>query len=142
MSGRSFMKRFPVPLVVLVAIVLSAPVFTQAPSSGGQVRPGTATPGAQVPGLPPPRDTRGAPQTGTAKLRGRVLAQTATPLRRAQISVTSAEGQVRRTTTTDGDGRYEFIELPAGRYSVSATKAGFVTLQYGQRRPYEAGTPV
>jgi hypothetical protein len=71
-----------------------------------------------------------------------VVAQAGTPLRRAQVSVTSTEGQVRRTTTTDGDGRYEFVELPAGRYSVLATKAGFVTLQYGQRRPYEAGTPV
>ena len=32
--------------------------------------------------------------------------------------------------------------LPAGRYTVSASKAGYVTIQYGQRRPFEQGTPV
>jgi protocatechuate 3,4-dioxygenase beta subunit len=49
---------------------------------------------------------------------------------------------VRRVTTTDGDGRYEFAELPAGRFTLPVTKAGFFTLQYGQRRPTEPGTPV
>jgi protocatechuate 3,4-dioxygenase beta subunit len=64
------------------------------------------------------------------------------PLRRAQVMAIAPEGQQRRVTTTDGEGRYEFVELPAGRFTVSATKAGYVTLQYGQRRPFEAGTPV
>jgi hypothetical protein len=43
---------------------------------------------------------------------------------------------------TDDDGRYEFTELPAGTFSVGATSTGYVTLQYGQRRPFEPGTPV
>jgi protocatechuate 3,4-dioxygenase beta subunit len=64
------------------------------------------------------------------------------PLRRAQVMAFAAEGQTRRVTTTDGEGRYEFAELPAGRFTVSATKAGYVSLQYGQRRPFESGTPV
>jgi protocatechuate 3,4-dioxygenase beta subunit len=92
--------------------------------------------------MPPPRDNRG-PQSGTAKLRGRVVAaQTGMPIRRAQVMVSSPEGQLRRSATTDGEGRYEFVELPAGRFSVSASKAGYVSLQYGQRRPFEQGTPV
>ena len=49
---------------------------------------------------------------------------------------------VRRTSTTDGEGRYEFAELPAGRYTITVSKAGYVGLQYGQRRPFEPGTPV
>ena len=49
---------------------------------------------------------------------------------------------MRRVTTTDADGRFEFTELPAGRFTVNATKAGYVTLQFGQRRPFETGTPV
>jgi hypothetical protein len=45
-------------------------------------------------------------------------------------------------TTTDEQGRFEFKELAGGRYTVTASKGGFVTLQYGQRRPGERGTPV
>ena len=63
-------------------------------------------------------------------------------MRRATIALSETGGQLRRATTTDAEGRFEFLELPAGRFSVTATKAGYVTLQYGQRRPFEAGTPV
>ena len=66
-----------------------------------------------------------------------------TPLRRAQISLTATDNpQLRRATTTDADGRYEIIELPAGLYQMTVTKAGYVTMQYGQRRPFEPGTPI
>ena len=32
--------------------------------------------------------------------------------------------------------------MPAGRYTLTASKAGFVTLSYGQRRPQQPGSPV
>ena len=41
--------------------------------------------------------------------------------------------------TTDDSGRYEFKDLPVGRYDVSASKNGYLTLSYGQRRPFEPG---
>jgi protocatechuate 3,4-dioxygenase beta subunit len=111
----------------------------QAPSRPGGVV-GTPTPGQ--PGLPP-RDTAQKPQTGTAKIRGRVLAAvTNAPLRRVQLSLASPDMPQGRITTTDAEGRYEFRNLPASRFSLSASKPGYVSLQYGQRRPYEAGTPV
>ena len=44
-------------------------------------------------------------------------------------------------TTTDEQGRFELKELVGGRYTVTASKGGFVSLQYGQRRPSERGTP-
>ena len=137
------MKRIAVPLVAAILVFPCLPVAAQAPTSGIQIpRPGTPT-GAPAPGMPPPRDNRGAAQSGTASLRGRVVgAQTGMPLRRAQVTVVAPESQMRRVATTDGEGRYEFRELPAGRFSVSAIKAGYVSLQYGQRRPFEAGTPV
>ena len=98
--------------------------------------------GAARPGLPP-RDTARPPATGTARIRGRVATpETGAPLRRAQITLTSPEVAVRRVVTSDTQGRYEFADLPAGRYIISAAKGGFVTLQYGQRRPFEPGRPV
>ena len=103
-------------------------VFIPAPAQGGAV---------------PPRDRARTPAKGTASIRGRVTAAgTSTPLRRAQVAVVSAEGLARFTTTTNGEGRYEVLELPAGRYSITVNKGGYVSLQYGQRRPFEPGTPV
>ena len=43
---------------------------------------------------------------------------------------------------TDDRGSYEITELPEGRYTVTASKAGFVTLSYGQRRPRQPSIPV
>src|SRR6185503_12852227 len=39
-------------------------------------------------------------------------------------------------------GRYEFRDLPAGRFNVSVSKSGFVTMSYGQNRPFEPGRPI
>jgi hypothetical protein len=111
-----------VPLVAVLALVLSSATHSQVAVS--------------------PRDVGRPAQTGTARLRGRVVSQTGLPVRRAQISLLAQGGGDRRQTTTDIDGRYEFVELAAGRYAVSASKAGFVGLSYGQRRPNQAGTPV
>ena len=89
-----------------------------------------------------PRDPR--PQTaGGATIRGRVLtADGGTPIRRAQIRAISSDTRASRLATTDGQGRFEFRDLPAGRWEITASKAGFVTLRYGQRRPFEAGRPI
>ena len=79
---------------------------------------------------------------GTSVIRGSVVASdNGSPIRRAQVRI-SGQGVPSRLATTDAQGRFEIKELPAGRYTVSAQKAGFVTLQYGQRRPSESGTPI
>jgi len=105
---------------------------------------------AQVPGTPPqpprtpPRDPNAitTSATGTGRIRGRVVdAGTSTPIRRAQVTLT-ADQLAPRIVTTDSEGRYEFNELPAGRFTLAATKGGYLRLQYGQRRPFEPGTPV
>ncbi|HZM94008.1 MAG TPA: carboxypeptidase-like regulatory domain-containing protein, partial [Vicinamibacterales bacterium] len=132
--------RIAVALIAFVIPLLVTPAVSQTVST--QTAP---APGALVPGMPPPRENRTVPQSGTARVRGRVVAtSTGSPLRRAQITLFGLEGQntVRRTATTDGEGRYEFKELPAGRYNLTAGKAGYVSLQYGQKRPFEAGTPL
>lgn len=88
--------------------------------------------------LPPGRQAK----TGTGRLRGRVVAaDSGTALRRAQVRISGPDiGS--KTALTDAQGRYEFRELPAGRFTVSVSKAGFVAMQYGQLRPFETGKPI
>ena len=43
---------------------------------------------------------------------------------------------------TDAQGRFELTQLPAGRYNISASRAGYVTMQLGQRAPNQPGTPL
>jgi hypothetical protein len=101
-------------------------------------------PAAAQPGRPlPPRDRQqGEAPRGTAVLRGMIVAaDTGAPIRRAQVRV-AGQRAVNRLATTDGQGRFEVRDLPAGRYTLSGAKGGFVSLQYGQKRPSESGTPL
>jgi len=89
----------------------------------------------------PPRDSAPSAQGGTARIRGRVTAaDTARPLPGVQVVLTASFGQLR--VLTDMEGLYEFSGLAAGPYSISASKTGYLNLQYGQRRPFEPGKPV
>ena len=91
-----------------------------------------------IPGL----GMRGQMKTGTGRIAGRVMsADTGAPLRRAQVRVTAPEIGA-KTALTDAEGRFEFRDLPAARFTLSATKSGYVTVQYGQTRPYESGRTI
>src|SRR5437870_1777731 len=71
----------------------------------------------------PLRDTR--PATGTSVIRGRIIdAPNGTPLRKAQVRIMAPEIREMRTASTDTEGRYEFKDLPAGRFNISASKTG------------------
>ncbi len=99
---------------------------------------GPGSDGAPLQMLPPGRQAK----TGTGSLRGRVVANdTGGPVRRAQVRISGPEIGT-KTALTDGQGRYEFRDLPAGRFLVSVSKSGFVTMQYGQNRPFEPGRPL
>src|SRR5262245_25541100 len=77
--------------------------------------------------LPPGREAK----KGTGALRGRVLSSdTGSAVRRAQVRVSGPDIGV-KSTLTDAQGRFEFRELPAGRFSVNVIKSGYVTMQYG-----------
>ncbi len=136
------MKPFLLSLAVLMACATAA--AAQAPQQGAPPGPGGGgveggVRGGRQGGVA--RDQQAAP-TGTAVIRGRILTvDTGTPIRRAQVRATSGGGRG-RLTTTDAQGRFEFRDLPAGRWDLAASKAGFVTLRYGQRRPFEAGRPI
>ena len=91
------------------------------------------------------RDVAGqAPESvGTAAITGIVVtADTGQPIRHAYVRATSGVLNGRRAAVTDANGRYQFIELHAGRYTVTASKTGFVSVSYGQRRVLEPGTPL
>ena len=105
--------------VVAVALVLM--------SSGGISAQGTR-----------PRAQRVDPQTAT--IRGSVTtAGTGAPVRGAEVRVSSS-GSYSRLVTTDGDGLFEISNLPAGEYRLTVSRAGFSSLQFGQRRPFETPT--
>jgi hypothetical protein len=125
-----------------LTVGLGAIAVAQAPQPGQQVQQPAqpSTTPARMPARPlRPGET---PPKGTGVLKGQVLASTGTPVRRAQVRAMSMEGRGGGVTNTDAEGRYEIKELPAGRFTVMATKGGFVQGQFGQRRPGEPGTPI
>jgi len=122
-------------LICLVAFCL-APVSTFSQDIGVSIGGGVVQANGQ-----PPRDARLA--TGHSAIRGRVLASDGgQPLRRATVRINAAELRVARTAFTDADGRYDFRDLPAGRYSISASKPTFVNWSYGQTLPNGPGKPI
>jgi hypothetical protein len=134
--------------VAVLALCLAVTSIDATAQIPGAPTPGVPGGGAQRPGLPggraqqPPRDPRETP-TGTSVIRGRVVAADGgAAIRRVHVRATSAEHRESRMASTDAQGRYELRDLPAGRWQLSASKAGFITLQYGQRRPFESGRPI
>ena len=96
-----------------------------------------------VPPQMPPRDPTQPAKTGSATIRGHVVAaDSGQPLRKAQVRIVSGELRENRMVTTDADGKFEFKEVVPGRYNVSASKGSYVSLQYGQQRPFEPGKPL
>ena len=95
-----------------------------------------------MPQQPPARDTSAQPK-GTASIKGKVVsAQGNRPMRRVQMSLSSPDMTEGRTMSTNSQGVFEFTELPAGRYTLTASRGGYLRLQYGQRHPGEGGRPI
>lgn len=131
-------------LVVAFVCAVSSPQPLARPSD--QPTPQTAAASASPqqptapPGAAPPRDQRRPPAAATGVLRGRVVsAENGQALRHARVDLSASELRTSRATATDGEGRFEFRSLPVGRYIVRAGKTGYVTLAYGQRRPFQGG---
>jgi hypothetical protein len=107
-------------------------------------------PGASTPGAKPTQPLRDTPaqksadqKTPDGRIRGRVLAaDSGRAVKRARVFLNAPELPDGRGTLTDDNGIFDFAELPAGRYSLRVSKAGYVSIAYGQRRPLQAGTPL
>jgi Carboxypeptidase regulatory-like domain len=85
----------------------------------------------------------GAP-AATSTLRGRIVrGDDGGPLPRAQVRLVPVDPPApARLASTDETGAFDFTALRAGSYRLSASKAGYVRLEFGQRRAFEPGVPI
>ncbi len=89
------------------------------------------------------RDQSAEPARGTAAIAGFVVDEaTGAPVRRVEISLAGADQGGSRVTFTDDAGAFTFPNLPAGRYSLTATRPGWVRTAYGAKRYDRPGTPI
>ena len=90
-------------------------------------------PYAQAPMLPGQQTT----PKSTARIRGRVVAAaTGRPLMLATVTLGGGTPFVRRAAKTDSNGNYEFADVPAGRYSLAASRTGYIEQNFDQPQPF------
>jgi hypothetical protein len=89
------------------------------------------------------RDSTGTAVVGAASIEGTIVAADTSnsPIRRAMITLSGGGarggggGRGGRVTVSDDAGAFRFTQLPAGRYTIGASKPGWVATQYGAMRP-------
>jgi hypothetical protein len=94
-------------------------------------------------GAGPVRDGQARPVVGTGEISGVVqLGGSGSPVRRARVMLSGTELGGSRTAITDDQGRFSFQLLPAGQFTMTAVKAGYIDMAYGAKRPGRPGTPI
>lgn len=130
-------------LAGLVLVVSAAIPTGQAPAPGRGGQPGQVGGARGGRGATPPRDATTTSVVGTGAISGMVMLEGAgVPVRRARVTLTGVELRGGRSAITDDQGRFSFQALPAGRFTMTAAKAGFVDMTYGAKRPGRPGTPI
>ena len=88
----------------------------------------------------PRRDARPQP-SATGTIRGRIVAAaTGDPIRNARVTIT--DDHEHPPLLSDADGRFAFLDLPAGAFTLTVGKPGFAKTTFGARAPGEAGMPI
>jgi hypothetical protein len=147
-----FFSRLAAVLAVATVTSHGAALLAQrqgGPSPGVQAGQEAGGRGRQG-GAPARRDDRErsrGPQVpaGTAVIRGRVVSGTGTPVRRASISAVYHPERgtaATRTAQTDDNGAFEFRDLAAGRWTLGASKTGYIDQQFGQRSAFATTDPI
>jgi hypothetical protein len=95
-------------------------------------------------GADPGEQRRPAAPPGTASIAGLVVTTglTPQPIRRAIVTLAGGGLADAISAVTTDDGGFRFLNLPPGRYLVSAAKAAFLDTAHGATRPGGLGTPV
>jgi hypothetical protein len=66
-----------------------------------------------------------AGQVSTTSLRGVVVDSTGAVISGAQLTLANAEAGFSRTVSTGGQGEYQFLQIPPGKFTLTADAAGF-----------------
>ena len=88
------------------------------------------------------RDTPVAP-AGTGEIAGVVMSAGSqpAPVRRVVVSI-SGDVLPMRSVITDDAGKFVFGRIPAGSFSITARKAGYLSTEHGSPKPGRAGSRI
>jgi len=64
------------------------------------------------------------------------------PVRRAIVTLSGGPLTLSLNAITDDEGRFEIADVPAGRFTISASRASYVTIAYGAAAPGRVGVPI
>src|ERR1700740_942993 len=94
---------------------------------------------AQTPTMP---DARSEARTETCTLSGIAVRKLdGAPLKGATVWLGTDESHERTiATTTAADGRFELRNVPAGHYTLTVHRNGYVDALYGQKKPNDPGS--
>src|SRR5262252_10120140 len=65
----------------------------------------------------------------TTSVRGRITDPSGAAIPSAQVRLTRSDTNFSRHTVTSAEGVYELLQLPPGKYTLTAAAAGFVTVE-------------
>ena len=117
------------PLVAVLVALASAAVWAQVPVPQ-QARDAQA-------------QAQAAQAPGTGLIAGTVITGgSGQPADGVTVVLSGMELRVTRSALTDDSGVFSFPALPAGSYTLRASKTGHVSATYGQKAPGRAGTPI
>lgn len=78
------------------------------------------------------------------RISGVVVTTDATPkpVRRAIVALSGGPLALSLNAITDDEGRFEIADVPAGRFTISASRASYVTIAFGASEPGRVGVPI